>query len=161
MDGRIVSRTSIIQSQSRSQRHPASLLGASHVETVDNEAKVILSRIANIIVRASLEGFFNFNIGVREEVYCTVDSTVIKTYRMQNQFDAFEKMVETPRVYDALTGPKGLSARNDYTSLSAPIPVWMASQILQQESRTNLKRASQWSSGGYWNTLESQCWRKR
>ncbi|MCJ1384490.1 hypothetical protein MMC17_007607 [Xylographa soralifera] len=94
-------------------KDPASILGATLVKTVESEAKVVLSSITNNKVKTFLEGLFTFNIGVGNDDKCTVDSAIIKTYRLQDQFDAFDKLIETPRVYDALTGPKGLFARNN------------------------------------------------
>jgi hypothetical protein len=94
-------------------KDPSSILGAALVETVESEAKVVLSSITNNNVKAFLEGLFTFNIGGGDGAKYTVDSAIIKTYRLQDQFDAFDKLLETSRVYDALTGPKGLFARND------------------------------------------------
>ena len=94
-------------------KDPSSILGASILETVENDAKVMLSDVTNNSVKAFLEGLFTFNIGVGDDAKCTVESALIKTYRLQDQFDAFDKLVETSRIYDALIGPKGLFARND------------------------------------------------
>ena len=94
-------------------KNPASILGATLVKTVESDAKVVLSSISNNKVKAFLEGLFTFNTGTGDDAQCTVDSATIKTYRLQDQFDAFDKLVENSQVYDALTGPKGLFARND------------------------------------------------
>ena len=94
-------------------KDPSTIIGASTVQTVEQEAKVTLSTVTNDKVKVFLEGLFTFKIDAGDTSRCTVDSAVITTYRLQDEFLSFDKLIETPRVYEALTGPRGLFRRNE------------------------------------------------
>ncbi len=91
---------------------PAAIIGDEIVVVEERRTKDVLQEVKNIHAQTALEGLVKLGAQAGHKDVTNVQAPCIKTYRLQNQYKAFDKLEIDGGVREALDGPKGLFTRS-------------------------------------------------
>ena len=91
---------------------PAAHIKIEPVMIADSNAKLVVGSVQDNAVKTLLGNLLSLDLATGANSTSTFESTIIKTYRLQNQSVAFDKLIGSPAVRQAIEGQEGLLLRN-------------------------------------------------
>jgi len=91
---------------------PASIISNAPTEIIERSATNQLSSIKNAIAHLKAQELIELQVSANDSTKTDIENTTIKTYRLNDHYKAFDKLMEDPTLKTSLQGQKGLFSRS-------------------------------------------------